>query len=80
MNSVYANVVNLRLTPNEFVLEFGSHFPNQPNMAPPSDFKPDVRVVMNPAALQGLANALAQAVKQNQSAQPQNPVGFVTKQ
>jgi hypothetical protein len=78
MNTIYSNLVNIRLTPTELVLEFGNHFPNQPGLAPPSDFKPDIRVVMTAAALEGLANALAQTVKQRQGAQPPKPVGFVT--
>ena len=64
--TIYANVVNFRLTPGEFVLEFGAHFPDRPNQGPPSDFRPDVRVVLPPGALQGILQALTRAVEERQ--------------
>jgi hypothetical protein len=64
--TIYANIVNLRVTPNEFVFEFGAHFPDAPNQAPPSDYRPEVRVVLPRAALGGLANILNQTLAQAQ--------------
>lgn len=78
-NTFYANVVNLRTTPTELVLEFGSFFPDMPNISPPSDYKPDVRVVMNIAVLQGFADALKKAAEAGTSASvdiTKKPVGF----
>jgi hypothetical protein len=75
--TVYANVVNFRVTPGEFVMEFGAHFPDQPGQAPPSDFRPDVRVVLPAAALQGMIQAMSQAAQQRQQQQPRKPTpGF----
>lgn len=62
--TIYANIITFRLTPSEFVLEFGAHFPEQPNQAPPSDYRPDVRVVLPRLALQGITQALQQAAQQ----------------
>ena len=78
MQTLYANIVNFRLTPGELVLEFGNFFPDRPNIGPPQDFKPDIRVVMNVTSLQGLAEAFKNAVAQQQQAQQmQKPsVGF----
>src|SRR5450756_3243810 len=44
--TIYANIINFRLTPGEFVLEFGAHFPDRPGQGPPSDFRPDIRVCL----------------------------------
>jgi hypothetical protein len=66
--TVYANMVNFRVTPSEFVLEFGAHFPDRPGQAPPSDYRPDVRVVLPVGALQAMLQALAQAAAQRQQA------------
>lgn len=64
--AIYANIVNIRLTPKEFVMEFGARFPNAPSEKPSPDapFEPDVRVVLHHGALEGLQNALAQAIAQ----------------
>jgi hypothetical protein len=51
------------MTPTELVLEFGSFFPDRPNTSPPSDYKPDARVVMNIGVLQGFADALKKAAE-----------------
>lgn len=78
-STVYANVVNLRTTPAELVLEFGSFFPNRPNTSPPSNYEPDVRVVMNIAVLRGLADALKKAAEGQAAApqsEPKKPLGF----
>jgi hypothetical protein len=76
----YANVVNIRLTPAEFVLEFGAHFPDRPGQGPPSDYRPDLRVVLPAGAINGILHALNQAVQQRQgqvaAAQSKAPVGF----
>jgi hypothetical protein len=65
--SVYANVVNLRTTQTDLVLEFGSFFPDRVGQfGPPSDYKPEIRVVMNIAALEVLVKSLQQAQQQQQ--------------
>lgn len=64
--TVYANTVNIRVTPRELVFEFGAHFPDRPNQAPPSDYQPEVRVVLLGNTLQGIANVLNQALAQRQ--------------
>jgi len=69
-STVYANLVNVRITPGEFVIDFGSHFPEAPNQPLPSDHAPDVRVVMPKVMLPALAKLLTQASGQFAS-QPQ---------
>ncbi len=66
MQTLFANIINFRVTPTELVLEFGSFFPDRPNVAPPADFKPDVRVVLNAASIPGLIQALTNAAQQSQ--------------
>ena len=78
--TIYANVVNFRLTPREFVLEFGAHFPDRPMQGPPSDYQPDARVVLPAAALNVILQALSQAVAQQSqqaaAAQAKQTLGF----
>lgn len=91
MTTIFANVLNIRVTPGELVLEVGSFFPDRPNVGPPSDYKPEIRIVLNKAVLPNLADgltkaatALAQAeaaIKASQTAaatheQPKRTVGF----
>ncbi len=94
MTTIFANVLNIRLTPTELVLEFGSFFPDRMPVGagavgPPSDYKPEVRVVLNKAVLpnmaEGLTKAAAQAASQAASTgttstggqePPKRPVGF----
>jgi hypothetical protein len=76
MTTIFANVLNIRSTPTEFVLEFGSFFPDRAGMGLPADFKQEVRVVLNPAALPGLLDGLtklAAASKQAAAAAAVNP-------
>jgi hypothetical protein len=80
METYYANVVNVRVTPSELVFEFSAFFPDQPNLTPPSDLKPEARIVMSVAALEQLAGNLMAAVAQRRAVEasqgtPQS-VGF----
>jgi hypothetical protein len=81
MQTIFANLINFRMSPTELVLEFGSFFPDRPGIAPPSDQKPDVRVVMNILVLDNLITALSGLSAQRKSAQVEPktpmPVGFV---
>lgn len=59
MTTIFANILNIRITPTELVLEFGSFFPDRPPVGggpvgPPSDYKPEIRVVLNKDVLRGL--------------------------
>ena len=67
MNTIFANFIQIRMTPTEFVLEFGNYFPDRPGVGLPSDYKPDTRVVMNIGNLDALANALQQAIRTRQT-------------
>jgi len=71
MTTIFANVLNIRMTPTELVLEFGSFFPDRPNIGIPSDFKPEIRVVVNPAVLPGLVDGLTKELAQAQAGQRQ---------
>jgi hypothetical protein len=68
MKTLYANVINLRVTPNELVLEFGSNFPDVPAATPPPGYQPDIRIVLAPGVLAGLAGVFNVALRR-----PQNP-------
>ncbi len=75
--TLYANVINVRVTPQEFVLDFGSFFPDGPQQGVPADFKPAVRVVMPQAALPGLHGLLGQHLAHLAGGSPvKAPVGF----
>jgi len=79
--TVYANVINLRMTPVELVLEFGTFFPDRPNVGPPSDYRPELRVVLQAGVidqlLAGLQNAATQRKNQISSIEAKKPpVGF----
>jgi Protein of unknown function (DUF3467) len=71
--TIYANLVNFRLTPMEFVLEFGAHFPDRPGQPPASDFRPDVRVVIPAPAFPGLVQALQKLMAARPTQQPPKP-------
>ena len=86
LQTFYANVVQVKLTGNELVFEFGAHFPNAPNQpagAPagqvavglvrPVNVDPDVRVVLSLSSLKSFAQVLQQAVAQVEQAQKQAP-------
>jgi hypothetical protein len=62
MQTAYANLVMLKMTQNELVLEFACHIP-APGTPPgiPIGVPPDIRVVLVPSALDGLINSLQQA-------------------
>jgi hypothetical protein len=68
--TVYANVIQIKLGPAELILEFGCFFPSGPNPGLPSDYKPDIRVVVNGAAMDGLLVGLQNAVAQRKAMQP----------
>lgn len=79
--TIYANVVNVKTTPNELVFEFGSIFPEGPAQQPtpgrPIQFDPEVRIVLAVPALQMLVDVLHKALQQRQAAvagaQPEPP-------
>jgi hypothetical protein len=68
--TVYSNIVQVRITPAELVLDFGTFFPESvpPPAVGPKDFVPEARIVMNVAALEQLTNALVVASKARQDA------------
>lgn len=68
--TVYSNIVQVRITPAELVLEFGTFFPESvpPPAVGPKDFVPEARIVMNVTALEQLTNALVAASKARQEA------------
>ena len=84
MRVVYANVIGMKLTQGEIVLEFGAFFPDKPAVGPPSDYKPEVQVVLQLAAIDGLQgglNQIKQTIVQNQqkgtgTQKPATPLGF----
>ena len=63
--TIYSNIVQVRITPVELVLEFGTFFPESvpPPTVGPKDFVAEARVVMHINALEQLTNALMTASK-----------------
>ena len=64
--SIYANVVAIRATDHELVLEFGSSFPEPGKTPASSDYSPDVRVVLPISGLSGLIDTMKQLLQQKQ--------------
>ena len=73
--NLYANVVQIRVTPNEVVLEFGTFFPDEatPPLVGPKEFLPDARIVMAPHALEQLIDVLSKAATARKAASQQAP-------
>ncbi len=72
LDYTYANIVNLKMTQNELLLEFGVSFRDGPQVPGTTvAFDPAVRIVMAAGALEGIHNALAQAIKQREAAKLQ---------
>jgi hypothetical protein len=69
--TVYANVVNVKITGNELIFEFGAQFPNttSPTSAgKPVEFVPEVRIVLGKSALKTFADILQKASAQSEGA------------
>jgi hypothetical protein len=63
MTTTYSNIINLKVTPNELLLEFGTHFPEgPPKPGEQIAFDPVTRIILPAAALDGLMAAISQAV------------------
>jgi len=65
--TVYANLINVRMTPNELVFEFGNYFPTGQQSAEqqqgPGQWEPEVRVVVPAQLAASLAKALFDAAR-----------------
>ncbi|MBW4038721.1 MAG: hypothetical protein HIU91_07560 [Acidobacteria bacterium] len=74
---VYANVVRISTTPNEFVLEFGTFLPKSEDEAKagvPSDFQFDLQVLMNSTQLDSLTKSLLEIQKRVEAAKIAQPL------
>jgi hypothetical protein len=60
--TIYANVVNVRGTGRECVLEFGSYFPEGGQDVPPKGHSPEVRVVIPEGLVGPLVDILRQRI------------------
>jgi hypothetical protein len=69
-HTVYANVANVKITGNELVFEFGAVFPvtGTAQAARPTEFVPEVRVVLGLSALKTFADILQKAAVQMETA------------
>ena len=74
--TIYSNIMQVRITPAELVLEFGVFFPDSgsPPQPGPKDFTPEARVVMQVAALEQLKEALLKASEARKVASQPGPV------
>lgn len=62
--TVYSNVINVKISGQEMLLEFGAIFPEAPPVpGAPLAFDPEVRVVMSLAGLKPYIEALQNALK-----------------
>jgi len=67
--TIFANVITLRLSEAELVLEFGTNFPDKPVEALPATYQPDVRIALPIGLMTGLADNLITALKTRATAQ-----------
>jgi hypothetical protein len=58
---MYANVVTVRTTTSELILDFGIVVDPPENMAGPADFTPDIRVILAASATRKLGELLINA-------------------
>jgi hypothetical protein len=68
--TVYANVVNVKVTGNEMILEFAAQFPTTAASTPPGkpiEFVPEVRIVLGKSALKAFADILQKASESESS-------------
>lgn len=68
-STIFANVITLRLSDAELVLEFGTNFPDKPGAPLPSTYQPDIRIALPVGMMGGLADNLATALKTRAAAQ-----------
>jgi hypothetical protein len=73
--TVYSNVVNVKLSGQEMILEFGAVFPEafSASGVVVNSFNPEVRVVMALSGLKPYAEALQNALKALEHAQAAAP-------
>lgn len=67
--TVYANIVNVKITGTEVIFEFGAQFPpSNPQTGKASEFAPEVRVVLGLPAVKAFADILQKAAAQMEGA------------
>jgi hypothetical protein len=59
--TLFSNVVTLKMSITELVMEFGTHFPAGPGVSLPNDYQPDTRIALPIALLDGLVEKLVDA-------------------
>lgn len=62
--TIYANVVNVRTTTNELVLDFGYVVNPPDNIAGPAELNPEVRIILAAAATKKLGQLLLKVAQQ----------------
>lgn len=78
--AIYSNILNVRTTATELILEFGTFFPVTPGEKPNFEqIEPDARIVMNISALQLLSDSLQKAAQAHKGASPQKDVSPAAK-
>lgn len=73
--TIYANVVGIKTTQTELILEFGVQIPEAPDQVGPQNFEPTVRVIVAVGATRSLGEYLLRIAQQHeQSSQPEHNV------
>jgi len=69
-HKVYANVVSMRITADELVLDFSHFVPEQGSTPapPPAGIEPDVRIILPANATKAVGQALLKAAQQHEEA------------
>ena len=67
--TMFANVITVKLSEAELVLEFGANFPSTPGEALPTRYQPDIRIALPIDTLGNLVEILGTALKAKMDAQ-----------
>jgi hypothetical protein len=81
--TIYSNIVNIRTTPSEVIMEFGTSFPDTATeqgkeMSGPPQFSPEARVVMAVSVLPSLAEFFTKAAEKHKQELQQASAGANT--
>lgn len=68
--TIYANIVNIRTTQTELILEFGVQIDAGPGDKPePQNFEPEVRVVLAVGAMRSLGEYMLRTAQKHEAQQ-----------
>ena len=66
--TIYANIVNVQTTQNELILDFGCVFRVQEQQQGPTEFEPQIRVILLTGVAKAFGELLLRATQSTQEA------------